>query len=212
MDGKDENGVEELDVDAAGVCDGVAAAGAGCGMLCGLPSAPSTPCFVLESPPSCPFLFSHAISSGSLSSAQPISTSCKPLSARPLAHTAANAPPICLNGTRAMTRFGFFGGAGLRMSLIDASSTAPNGARSVARLAGVVSDGCVDSGYLRRIVVSKSPTIRHKPPSSLASSLATFMHTHLTQAAHPRGPISMPPPPSSSAPFPSPPSVSAPPP
>lgn len=154
VEGKEENDDEALD--AGG---GFALAGTDCGVVLRGPfDLVSSPCFPLEPPPSCPFFFSHAMSSGSLSSAHPTSMSCKPLSACPLAHTAANAPPICLNGTRAMPRFGFFGGAGLSMSLIDVASAGPKGARRAARLAGVVSEGCEVNTYFRRMVVSKSPS------------------------------------------------------
>ncbi len=83
--------------------------------------------------------------------------SLSPLSARPLAHTAAKAPPICLNGTSAVPRFGFLGGAGFSESTMVDLSKEPNGVNRVPMLDASVRVGCADKVYLTRTVVSRRP-------------------------------------------------------
>ena len=88
-----------------------------------------SPSAFFASPPRYPVFFNHPMTSGSLPSAQSTSTPYSTFSVRPLKQTAANALPICLNRTRAVTRLGFFGGEGPREMTIELSSIVPKGAR-----------------------------------------------------------------------------------
>ena len=111
-------------------------------------------------PPSAPILLSHPMISGSVPPAHEISMSFRPRSSRPLAHTAANASPTCLNGTSAVARFGFLGGAGFSAITISEVSTAPNWASKGNSASAVVIVGCAARVTLARMVVSRVP-VRH---------------------------------------------------
>lgn len=107
-----------------------------------------------------PCFFSHPSMGGSFPSAQETSTPSNPRSDRPLAHTAANASPICLNGTSAVAFFGGFVGAffgGFIDSTIDDSSISPKRARRDDTAAGVVRLGCSEREILSLTVVSRWP-------------------------------------------------------
>jgi len=115
---------------------------------CGSPAFPSVdPPLSFSIPdggggvPNLPIFFNHPKICGSLPPAHPTSTPSKPLCGVPLAHTAANASPICLNGTSAVPYFGglfgaFFGG--FKDSTIDVVSVLPKGAKRSESDAGVV--------------------------------------------------------------------------
>lgn len=100
-----------------------------------------------EITPNFPCLFSQAISSGSppLLPAQEIWTPSKPRSFTPLAHTAAKASPIRLNGTSAVPSstpfeedFFFFEVFGLIERTIESLSVSPNCSKRGASDSGVV--------------------------------------------------------------------------
>ena len=105
--------------------------------------------------PNWPIFFSQPIISGSCPPAQSTWISFNPFPAIPLAQTAANAPRICVKGTTAMPRLGFFGGEGFNETRIDEESRGPKGERSGIKLAAVVSSGCEERAYFTRTVVSK---------------------------------------------------------
>ena len=118
--------------------------------------------------PSFPCLFSQPISSGSppLLHAQEIWTPSNPRSFTPLAHTAANASPIRLNGTSAVPSFTsskgaffFFEVFALIESTIESLSVSPNGRRRVASDSAVVRWGRAVAEYLSRTVVSRGPML-----------------------------------------------------
>jgi len=101
---------------------------------------------VSEGTPNFPCLFSQLISSGSplLLPAQEIWTPSNPRSLISLAHTAANASPIRLNGTSAVPSFTsfevdfFFETLVLIESTIESVSVLPNGSKRAARDSEVV--------------------------------------------------------------------------
>jgi len=116
-------------------------------------------------PPNFPILCSQPRMAGSFPLTQVTFTPSIPSSFRSLAQTAANASPICLNGTRALPVFGglsaldgvlFFRE---RERTMDGSSVAPNRERKVDIAAGVVRFGYAFNGYFNRIVVSSGSTI-----------------------------------------------------
>ena len=91
-----------------------------------------------------PVDLSQLIISGSLPPNQPMSTFVSPRSGSPLAHTAANASPILLNGIRAVPFLGGLSGAffgGFKDRTIALASTAPNGERRAASESFVASSG-----------------------------------------------------------------------
>lgn len=114
-----------------------------------------------------PIFFSQPINSGSLSSAHVTSIPSNPRSGLPLAHTAPKASPICLNGTRAIPRFAFFGGAGFRDRTISELSTAPNGESKVCMLSAFVREGCEPSWYFNFTVVSRVPVRGYQRSSNV---------------------------------------------
>jgi len=100
-----------------------------------------------EGTPNFPCLFNQAISSGSppLLPAQETWTPSNPRSFTPLAHTAANASPIRLNGTSAVPSFTsseedffFFEAFVLIESTIESLSILPNGCERAASDSEVV--------------------------------------------------------------------------
>lgn len=100
-----------------------------------------------EGTPSFPCLFSQPINSGSppLLPAQVIWTPSNPRSFTPLAHTAANASPIRLNGTSAVPSFTssaedffFFKVFVLIEITIESLSASPNGCKRAASDSAVV--------------------------------------------------------------------------
>lgn len=130
--------------------------------------------------PSLPIFLSHTISSGSFPSAHETSTSFRPIPSLPLAHTAPKASPTCLNGTRAIPRFAFFGGAGLRDITMSSESTAPKEDKREQMDDAVVRAGCEDNGYFKRIVVSSVPTWT---VNRVSNDQARPEHTHQVQEA-----------------------------
>lgn len=147
VDGNDEKGVEQ-DSFSESLCfqDEV---GVGVGI--------DSPVGYFSVDPNLPIFFSHSIKGGSLPSAQAISISCNPRSSLPLAHTAANASPICRNGTTAVPRLGLLGGAGLSDTRISPLSVPPNCRKRDDIDSGLVRLGCEVSVHFRRIVVSRVP-------------------------------------------------------
>lgn len=108
--------------------------------------------------PSLPIFFSQPKIAGSFPPTHPISIPFSPRSAFPLAHTAANASPICLNGTSAVPYFGGLSSAflaALSDITMDSASVGPKEDKRVAIDAVVVRSGCAFKVYLRRIVVSR---------------------------------------------------------
>ena len=121
-----------------------------------------------EGTPNFPCFFSQVINPGSppLLPAHVIWTPSSPRSLSSLAHTAANASPIRLNGTSAVPSFTssvvfffFFGALVLIESTIESLSVSPNGRKRVARDSEVVRWGRAVDEYLSRTVVSSGPTL-----------------------------------------------------
>ena len=108
--------------------------------------------------PNLPIFFNHTSIGGSFPPTHPTSISSSPRSRFPLAHTAAKASPICLNGTRAVPYFGglsrFFLGD-LSDRTIESVSVRPKDDISFAIDSAVVRLGCVLRVYLMRMVVSR---------------------------------------------------------
>ena len=150
VDGKDENGDDVVGVGDTGALTG-GTEGADVVLATGVSG------FVSISPPSLPIFFNQPINSGSFPSAQDTSTSCRPRATLLEEHTAAKASPICLNGTRAVPRLGFLGGAGFNEMTMSETSIAPNDAKSKPRPSGFVRVGRVDNVHFTFTVVSSVP-------------------------------------------------------
>ena len=139
-----------------------------------------------------PCFLSHPRMGGSFPSAHETSTPAKPRSDRPLAHTAANASPICLKGTRAVAFFGGFVGVffgGFMEMTMDDSSTSPKRESWEDTEEGVVNSGRVESDILSLTVVSRWPRTE---PISLDIIHARTGATHQVAERHPPSPRSHP--------------------
>lgn len=108
--------------------------------------------------PSFPIFRNHPKITGSFPLTQVILIPSNPISLLPLEQTAANASPICLNGTRALPVLGGLSDGVFPLIEVDRtiedSSVEPNRDNKEAMEAGVVSVGYVFSGYFNRTVVS----------------------------------------------------------
>lgn len=107
-----------------------------------------------------PCFFNQFRIGGSSPAAQLISTPSRPRSFRPLAPTAANAPPIWRNGTSAVPFLGGFVGAflgGLSERTIDEASISPNCVKREAIDEVLLSSGCDSKVYFSFTVVSSCP-------------------------------------------------------